>query len=249
MNRFSGRHAVVTGTGSGIGRATARRLAEEGAAVACLDLPGADDTATEIADAGGRAMAIPCDVSDAAAVTQAVDRAVDELGGIDIVCNIAGIGHFAWSHEETPEAFDRIVNVNLHGTFYVSRAALPHMLSTGGGVIINTASTAGLIGQPWSAAYCASKGGVVMMTKAMAHEYRGKGIRVNAIAPGGTNTNIINSFSTLPAGAEFREMARIMTPMGQCEPEEIAAAFAYVASDEARYMTGAIVSIDGGITA
>ncbi|MGD9704707.1 MAG: SDR family NAD(P)-dependent oxidoreductase [Acidimicrobiia bacterium] len=249
MNRLAGKHAVITGTGSGIGRATALRLAEEGAAIACLDLQGADDTAAAINAAGGTAIATVCDVSDAAAVTRAVDAAVEELGGIDIVCNIAGIGHFAWSHEESPESFDRIVNVNLHGTFYVSRAALPHLLSTGGGVIINTASTAGLIGQPWSAAYCASKGGVVMMTKAMAYEYRGKAIRVNAIAPGGTNTNIINSFSTLPPGADFKEMARIMSPMGQCEPEEIAAAFAYVASDEARYMTGAIISIDGGITA
>jgi NAD(P)-dependent dehydrogenase (short-subunit alcohol dehydrogenase family) len=248
MTRFSGRRAIVTGTGSGIGRATAMRLASEGAAVACLDLQGAEQTAAGIVKAGGMATAVTCDVSDATAVAAAVDAAVDELGGLDIVCNIAGIGHFAWSHEETPEWFDRIVRVNLNGTFYVCRAALPHLLAGDGGVIVNTASTAGLVGQPWSAAYCASKGGVVMMTKAMAYEYRAKGIRVNAVAPGGTRTNIIESFKTLPAGADFKEMARIMTPMGQCEPEEIAATFAFVASDEARYMTGAIVSIDGGVT-
>lgn len=248
MNRFADQVALLTGTGSGIGRATARRLADEGAVVACLDVRGADETAAEIVAAGGRARAWTCDVSDAAAVERTVDKVVAELGGLDVVGNIAGIGHFAWSHEESPEWFDRIVSVNLNGTFYVSRFALPHLLARGRGVIVNIASTAGLIGQPWSAAYCASKGGVVLMTKALAYEYRGKGIRVNALAPGGTNTNIIHSFSTLPEGAHFREMSKIMTPMGQCEPEEIAAAFAFVASDEARYMTGAIVAVDGGIT-
>ena len=165
-----------------------------------------------------------------------------------MVCNIAGIGHFRNSHEETPEDFDRIVGVNLHGTFHVARYALPHLLAAGGGVIINTASTAGLIGQPWSAAYCASKGGVVMLTKALATEYRGRNIRVNAIAPGGTKTNILDSFSTYPEGADLRQLIKVMSPMEMAEPAEIAALFAFIASDEARYMTGSIVSIDGGIT-
>ncbi len=248
MNRFTDQVALLTGTGSGIGQATAHRLGREGAIVACLDVRGADETAASIVEAGGRARAWTCDVTDAAAVERTVNEVVAELGGLDVVGNIAGIGHFAWSHEESPEWFDRIVHVNLHGTFYVSRFALPHLLERGRGVIVNIASTAGLIGQPWSAAYCASKGGVVLMTKALAYEYRAKGIRVNALAPGGTNTNIIHSFSTLPEGADFREMSKIMTPMGQCEPDEIATAFAFVASDEARYMTGAIVAIDGGIT-
>jgi NAD(P)-dependent dehydrogenase (short-subunit alcohol dehydrogenase family) len=248
MNRFTDQVALLTGTGSGIGQATARRLAEEGAVVACLDVRGADETAAGIVAAGGRARAWTCDVTDAAAVERTVGEVVAELGGLDVVGNIAGIGHFAWSHEESPEWFDRIVSVNLNGTFYVTRFSLPHLLARGRGVIVNIASTAGLIGQPWSAAYCASKGGVVLMTKALAYEYRGKGIRVNALAPGGTNTNIIHSFSTLPEGADFREMSKIMTPMGQCEPDEIATAFAFVASEDARYMTGAIVAVDGGIT-
>lgn len=246
--RFIGKRVLLTGAGSGIGKATADRFAAEGATVACLDLAGADVTAEAIIAAGGTAHAHTCDVTDAAVVERTVDEAVAALGGLDIVCNIAGIGHFAWSHQETPEWFDRIVSVNLNGTFYVSRYTLPHLLAGGGGVIVNTASNAGLIGQPWSAAYCASKGGVVQLTRALAYEYRTKGIRVNAIAPGGTRTNIIHSFSTLPDGADFSELSKVMSPIGACEPEEIAAAFAYVASPEARYMTGAIVSIDGGIT-
>lgn len=244
MNRFAGSRVLVTGAGSGIGRATAERFAAEGAQVACLDLRGHDDTAASI---GAAAHAIPCDVSSAAAVEAAVSAAVAALGGLDVVCNIAGIGHFAASHEEPPEEFDKIVAVNLNGTFYVCRYTLPHLLENGG-VIVNTASTAGLIGQPWSAAYCASKGGVVMLTKALAYEYRGKGVRVNAVAPGGTNTNIINSFTNLPEGADFKMLSKIMTPMKNAEPSEIAATFAFIASPEARYMTGAVVSVDGGIT-
>jgi NAD(P)-dependent dehydrogenase (short-subunit alcohol dehydrogenase family) len=245
VNRFEGSRVLVTGAGSGIGRATAQRFAAEGATVACLDLRDHDATAAAI---GAAARPFECDVSDANAVAAVVEAAVESLGGLDVVCNIAGIGHFRHSHEETPEDFGRIVGVNLNGTFHIIRYALPHLLASGGGVIINTASTAGLTGQPWSASYCASKGGVVMLTKALATEYKSKNIRVNAIAPGGTKTNIIKSFSTYPEGADLRQLLKVMSPMEMAEPEEIAALFAFIASDEARYMTGSIVAIDGGIT-
>lgn len=247
MNRFEGKRVLVTGTGSGIGKATAERLAAEGGSVVCCDIAGHEATAAAIVAGGGVASAVACDVSDETAVAAAVAAAVATLGGLDVVCNIAGIGHFAHSVDETLEWWNRIIGVNLTGTFLVSKHALPHLLD-GGGVIVNTASNAGIDGQPWSAAYCASKGGVVLLTKSMAFEYQDKGVRVNAIAPGGTNTNIVNSFG-LPEGADFKRMHRMMSPMGMCEPAEIAAGFAYVASDEARYMTGAIVSIDGGLTA
>jgi len=247
MNRFTGRRAIITGTGSGIGRATAQLFAAEGAAVACLDIKGADETAAGITAAGGIAHPFVCDVGSASSVEQTVATAVEALGGVDTVCNIAGIGHFAWSHEEDPEAFDRIVRVNLNGTFYLCRYTLPHMLAAGKGVIVNTASNAGLQGLPWSAAYCGSKGGVVNLTRALAYEYRGKNIRVNAVAPGGTNTNIINSFTTLPPGADYKEMAKMMSPVPQAEPSEMAEAFAYIASDTARFMTGTIMSVDGGL--
>jgi meso-butanediol dehydrogenase/(S,S)-butanediol dehydrogenase/diacetyl reductase len=247
MSRFTGKRVIITGTGSGIGRATALLFAAEGATVACLDLKGADETAATITADGGTAYAYVCDVSNSATVKSVVDNAAAAMGGIDILLNIAGIGHFAWTHEEDPDWFDRIVGVNLNGTFYMCRYALPYLLETGNGVIVNTASNAGLMGLPWSAAYCSSKGGVVQLTRALAFEYRGKNVRVNAVAPGGTNTNIVNSFTTLPEGADFREMSKMMSPMGQAEPSEMAEAFAFIASQQARFMTGSIVSVDGGL--
>ncbi len=246
MNRFQDVRAIVTGAGSGIGRAVAARLTAEGARVVGLDLraDGIDDTISELA--------LACDVADASAVDAAVTEAVGVLGGLDVVCNVAGIGHFRTSHEETPEGFAKIVAVNLHGTFHVCRYTLPHLLANGdsGGVIVNTASTAGVMGQPWSAAYCASKGGVIMLTKALATEYADRNIRVNAVAPGGVNTPIQESFATtFPPDATGRKIAKMMSPMGMAEPDEMAATFAFVASSEARYMSGAIVSVDGAMTA
>ncbi|MFM8483757.1 MAG: SDR family NAD(P)-dependent oxidoreductase, partial [Actinomycetota bacterium] len=153
--RMTGRRVFVTGAGSGIGRATALRMAAEGARVACADLKGAMDTAAEIKGSGGQAHGFDLDVTSATAVQSAIDAAASSLGGLDVLCNIAGIGHFAHSHEETPEWFDRIVSVNLNGTFYCSRYALPHLMKSAeangrDGVIVNTASTSGLMGAPWA---------------------------------------------------------------------------------------------------
>ena len=247
MKRFTDRSAVITGTGSGIGKATALLFAGEGARVACIDVKGADETAAEITATGGTAHAFTCDVSSYADVERTIEAAASALGGIDILLNIAGIGHFANSHQEEPAAFDKVLAVNLNGTFYMCRYALPHLIATGHGVIVNTASNAGLQGLPWSAAYCSSKGGVVQLTKALGYEYRGKGVRVNAVAPGGTNTNIIQQFSTFPEGADWKLMSKAMSPMPTAEPSEMAECFAYIASDAARYMTSTIVSLDGGL--
>jgi len=247
MSRFTGKRVVVTGTGSGIGRAAAILFAREGASVAGLDIQGAHDTAAEITAEGGSALAYTCDVSKVDQVESTVAAVAEALGGIDILLNIAGIGHFANSHEESPAAFDEVLATNLNGTFYMCRYALPHLMATGNGVIVNTASNAGFQGLPWSAAYCASKGGVVNLTRALGFEYRGKGVRVCAVAPGGTDTNIQKSFSTLPDGADYREMTKMMSPMPNADPFEMAECFAYCASDTARFMTGTIVHLDGGL--
>jgi NAD(P)-dependent dehydrogenase (short-subunit alcohol dehydrogenase family) len=249
MTRFTDHVAVVTGAGSGLGRATAHRLGDEGAAVAAVDLDvdAAEKTAAEIGERGGNARAYRVDVTDPAAVKTTMDGVAADLGRPRVLVNSAGIGGFAHTVDETYERWSAIVGVNLTGTFLMCQAALPHMLE-GGGAIVNVASNAGLMGQPYSAAYCASKGGVVNLTRALSVEYVKRGVRVNAVAPGGMNTPMIAGF-TMPDGVNLKEFARVTSPLGYAEPEEVAGVIAYIASNDARYMTGSIVSFDGGITA
>jgi len=240
--------AVVTGAGSGLGRATALRLASEGASVACLDIveDGAEKTAAQVAQAGGTARAVKVDVSDPASVKQAVEAAA-ALGRPQLLVNCAGIGKFAHTTEMPFEDWQRILGVNLTGTFLMCQATLPHLLE-GGGVIVNIASNAGLMGQPYSAAYCASKGGVVNLTKALAIEYLTRNVRVVCVAPGGIDTPLQESFAQFPEGVHWKEFRKFMSPIGNSTPEEIASTIAYLASDEARYVVGAIVAVDGGLT-
>ena len=189
--RYKGRVALVTGAGSGIGRATARRLAAEGAAVACLDVvvdavhAVAAEIDSEASDAGGRAIGLRCDVTDENEVASVVAAAQEALGQITNLCNVAGIGAFSHTADMPLDLWQKILAVNLTGTFLMARAVLPPMLEAKDGSIVNVASNAGLMGSPWSAAYCASKGGVVLFTKALAVEYAGRGVRPSSTMESG----------------------------------------------------------------
>jgi NAD(P)-dependent dehydrogenase (short-subunit alcohol dehydrogenase family) len=246
--RLTDRVAVVTGAGSGIGRGVAVRLAEEGAAVAVLDVSeeGLAGTVDAVTAGGGTAIAYRCDVTDEESVRSTVDALASALGPPTVVCNVAGVGGFYNTVDMPLDRWERILAVNLTGPFLVCRATLPHLLAHGGAVV-NVASNTALMGQAYSAAYCASKAGLLMFSKALAAEYLTRGVRVNVVAPGGVDTPLMGRFE-LPDGADVKELTKLMTPMGFSTPAEIAASVAFLASDESSYTTGAVLSVDGGLT-
>lgn len=250
VRRFEGRTAIVTGAGSGIGRATAVRLASEGAAVACLDVQQdqLEQTVEALSILGGKAVAYRCDVTEEEAVGRTVDRVADDLGRPSVLCNVAGIGGFFHTADMPLARWERMLAVNLTGPFLLCRATIPHMLHPHGGSIVNVASNTGLMGAAYAAAYCASKGGLVMFTRALAIEYSDRRIRVNAVAPGGVQTPLLQSFG-LPEGADPKHVNRLMSRMGFCTPDQVAAAVCFLASDESAYTTGSILPVDGGLTA
>jgi len=246
--RFTGKVAVVTGAGSGIGQAVALRLAREGASVAALDIAeeGLRSTVEQITAAGGRGTAITCDVTSEESVIAAVAATVEALGPPTVVCNVAGIGGFFNTVDMPLERWEKILAVNLTGTFLVCKATLPHLLEHGG-CIVNVASNTALMGLAYSAAYCASKAGVLMFSKALAAEYLSRGVRVNVIAPGGVDTPLVGAFQ-LPEGGDFHELTKVVSPLGFATPAEMAGSVAFLASAESSYTTGAVLSVDGGLT-
>jgi NAD(P)-dependent dehydrogenase (short-subunit alcohol dehydrogenase family) len=244
---LQGRNALVTGGGSGIGRAIALRLAADGADVAVLDLrvEGARVVADEIVRAGRRAAAISVDVADAASVVRAVAEARSVLGPIHVLVNSAGIADFVALGDLDEERWQRMLNVHLNGTYRVTRAVFGDMTAAGWGRIVNIASAAALNGGgPGLAHYAAAKAGIIGFTKALAHELGPAGVTVNAIAPGLVDTPLIHGAGA-PAGLYDTVVARLpVRRMGQ--PVDIAAACAYLASDEAGFCTGQVLSPNGG---
>ncbi len=248
--RFDGRTAIVTGAASGIGRATALRLAADGASVGCLDLADAvDETVELIRAAGGTATAARVNVSQEDSVAAAVAAVEGDLGPVRILANVAGVLRFAHTHEMDVAEWDLLLDVNLKGPFLLARATIPSMLANGGGVITNVASSAGMFGQAFMSHYCASKGGVVLLTKSLAWEYLKRDIRVNAISPGGVATPMTGAVD-FPDGIDFGLIAKTMAVDNKMlSPEDPAALIAFLSSDEASGINGAVIPIDHAITA
>jgi len=239
----------VTGAAAGIGRATALRLGAEGGTVACLDraAEGCESAAEAVRAGGAEALGLVCDVSDPASVERAVALALERFERLDALCNVAGILQFGHSHTFPLEDWERILAVNLTGTFLMCRAAIPHLLASRG-AIVNVSSTAALAAHAWTAAYSASKGGVLALTHTLAVEYGKQGLRVNAVCPGAVKTAMHEVFR-LPDGANPKLLQRIMPFNGFAEPEAAAAAIAFLASDDARHVNGAELRVDGGMLA
>jgi NAD(P)-dependent dehydrogenase (short-subunit alcohol dehydrogenase family) len=240
--------ALVTGAGSGIGQATAVRLAGEGAVVVGSDInaAGLDETA-EMVEEGGVFHSAVSDVRSKDACHELVASVVADHGRLDVLCNIAGVARGHRVGDVDQETWDLIMGVNVEGVFWMSQAALPH-LELSGGSIVNMASNAGLMGQAYTVPYCTSKGAVVLMTKAMAMETMKTRVRVNAIAPGGVETNLATSFG-FPSEPDMELMGRYMGMRGMAQADDIASLVAHLASDEGQRIHGAVLSIDAGMTA
>jgi NAD(P)-dependent dehydrogenase (short-subunit alcohol dehydrogenase family) len=248
--QLENKRAIVTGGAGGIGRATALVFAEEGARVAVVDLDaeGAAAVAGAIVNVGGEAIALAADVSAEADIRRVVDETAAEFGGIDVVFNNAGIVRRATAIDTTVEEWDRVFGVNVRSIFLMAKYAVPVMADDGGGSIINTGSGWGLTGGANALSYCASKGAVVNMTRALAIDHGPQGVRVNSVNPGDTNTGMLRDEARQLSADEASFLAESADrPLGRMgEPEEIAAAVVWLASDASSYVTGSALVVDGG---
>lgn len=246
MKRFEGKVVLITGAASGIGRAAALRLAEEGASLVLCDVQGdaLGATAKDATERGAICETTLVDVCDETQVRGAVQGAVSRFGQLDVVCNVAGILRFDHTHQLALADWSRVLGINLTGTFLVCREAIPRLLATRGN-IVNVASTAGMTGHPWAAAYAASKGGVIAFTRALAVEYAQQGMRANSVCPGSIETPITKQFH-IPEGANPKLVRRMMPLTGFAGPEKVANLIAFLGSDEASHITGEELRIDGG---
>jgi 2-hydroxycyclohexanecarboxyl-CoA dehydrogenase len=246
MNRFEGRNALVTGGASGIGAATVRRLAAEGARVAVADIneDGAREVAAEV-----DGIAVTLDVTDDASVRAGVAAAVEQLGGLQVLINNAGTDRFGFFTKTDPELWDFVLGVNLRGVLSATHACLPH-LQENGGAIVNLASEAGRLGVAGSSIYSAAKAGVIGFTKAIARESARYGVRANAIAPGPIDTPLLRMVETMGSVGEkwMRLTVEATAPKRLGTPDEVAAAIAFLASDDASYVTGQTIGVSGGLS-
>lgn len=245
MKRFEDKVAIITGAASGIGRATALRLASEGAAIYCVDLQEdmLNDTAAQVRELGAKAEISVCNVTEETQVKATVQGCVDIFGKIDHLTNMAGILRFDHFHELSLTDFNKIMAVNVTGCFLICREAIPHLIETQGN-IVNAASTSALKGVPWAVAYSGSKGAVLAMTRSMAVEYADQGLRANCVCPGDIETPMTSP--TFPEGADLAKFQRNMSLTGFKGPEVVAGVIAMLASDDGKHITGEYIRMDGG---
>lgn len=247
--RFKGKRVFVTGAASGMGRATAIKFGKEEAQVYCADLneTGASETAQIISDAGGAACSARLDVTSGDACRAGIAAAVETMGGLDVLCNVAGLGGITPLANETDEGWCLAMAVNANGPFFLSQAALPHLLASKGR-IVNVASTASLQGQAYMSSYVASKHALIGLTKTMALEFGRQGLRVNAVCPGGTKTAFLKGFK-IDDSIDLSLISRTSLLEEMAEPEDMANSICFLASDEARFANGSVLSVDGGSVA
>jgi NAD(P)-dependent dehydrogenase (short-subunit alcohol dehydrogenase family) len=247
MQRFTGKHIVVTGAAAGIGRATAERIASEGGMVFCLDVSeaGLTETVESINKAGGIAHWALCDVGNLETIQIAIKAALDTMGSLDVLVNVAGVIKMQNFERSTDDNWHRIIGINLTGTYWMCRECIPYLLASKGN-IVNVSSTSAIRGLPWGAAYAASKGGVSALTKSLAVEFAKQGVRANTVCPGSISTGMNNN-DTLPDKMDFSLIPRIDAMMGQKGPEHVAAVIALLASEQdGGHITGSEYVMDGG---
>ena len=249
-DRLAGKICIVTGAGSGIGRASVIRFAEEGARVTAVDIDG-DAVEATVREIGGAAVPVQADVSVAAQVKAYTDATAERWGGLHVVFNNAGVNLPGVFHEATDEVIDRTLNVNVKGCIYGCRYAIPYMLAGGGGSLINTTSVNGIVAEPFLTIYAMSKGAIVMLSKGIALDYAKQGIRCNALAPGWVDTPINYAHAEMLGGLkEVYATIDSFQPIGRPgEPREIANVALFLASDESSFITGSVIVADGGMTA